>query len=43
MNEGETLDRIKGYGIPVYMGHRAENIDGAELVVYSAAIKEDNP
>ena len=43
MNEGDTLDRIKSYGIPVYMGHRAENIDGAELVVYSAAIKETNP
>ncbi len=42
-NEGETLDRIKSYGIPVYMGHKAENIKGAELVVYSAAIKEDNP
>lgn len=43
MNEGETLDRIKGYGIPVFMGHAAENIKGAELVVYSAAIKETNP
>lgn len=43
MNEGETLDRIKSYGIPVYMGHKAENIDGAELVVYSAAIKDNNP
>lgn len=43
MNEGETLDKIKGYGIPVYMGHRAENIKDAELVVYSAAVKEDNP
>ena len=43
MNEGDTLDRIKGYGIPVFMGHKAENIKGAELVVYSAAIKEDNP
>ena len=43
MNEGETLDRIKSYGIPVYMGHAAENIKGAELVVYSAAIKETNP
>ena len=30
MNEGETLDRIKGYGIPVFMGHAAENIKGAE-------------
>ena len=43
MNEGETLDKIKGYGIPVFMGHKAENIEGAELVVYSAAVKEDNP
>ncbi len=43
MNEGETLDRIKSYGIPVFMGHDAKNIDGAELVVYSAAIKENNP
>ena len=43
MNEGETLDRIKSYGMPVYMGRAAENIKGAELVVYSAAIKETNP
>ena len=43
MNEGETLDRIKSYGIPVYMGHNEENIKGAELVVYSAAVKENNP
>ena len=43
MNEGETLDRIKSYGIPVYMGHAEENIKGAELVVYSAAVKETNP
>lgn len=43
MNEGETLERIKSYGIPVYMGHREENIKGAELVVYSAAVKESNP
>lgn len=43
MNEGETLDRIKSYGIPVFMGHKAENIKDAQLVVYSAAIKGDNP
>ena len=43
ISEGDTLDRIKGYGIKVYMGHRAENIDGAELVVYTSAVKADNP
>lgn len=42
-NESDTLTRIKSYGIPVYMGHRAENIEGAELLVYTAAVKEDNP
>ena len=42
-NEGDTLNRIKNLGIKVYMGHFAENVKGAELVVYSAAISEDNP
>ncbi len=42
-NEGDTLDRIKALGIPVHMGHRLENIEGAELVVYTAAVKQDNP
>ena len=42
-NESDTLERIKGYGIKVYMGHRAENIEGAELIVYTAAVKKDNP
>ena len=41
--ESDTLARIRGYGIPVFMGQRAENVRGAELVVYSAAIKKDNP
>ena len=27
----------------VHIGHRAENVHGADLVVYSAAISEDNP
>lgn len=42
-NESETLDRIKSYGIPVHMGHRPENIEGAQLIVYTAAVKKDNP
>ena len=43
-NESDTLDRIKGYGIKVYMGHREENIgDDTQLVVHTAAVKDDNP
>ncbi len=43
MNESDTLERIRGYGIPVAMGHRAENIGDAEAVIYTAACKQDNP
>lgn len=39
----DTLQRIRSYGIPVSMEHRAENIGDAELVVYTAAVKQDNP
>ncbi len=43
VNEGDTVDRIRSYGIPVAMGHRAENIGDAEAVVYTAAVHMDNP
>lgn len=43
VNETDTLARIRSYGIPVYMGHRAENIGDAQAVVYTAAIMKDNP
>ena len=42
-NESDTLARIRSMGIPVVMGHFPENVDGSELVVYSAAIMKDNP
>ena len=42
-SDGDTLRRIKGYGIPVFMGHDKSNVNGAELVVYTAAVKQDNP
>ena len=42
-NESDPLKRVRALGAKVYMGHNAENIKGAELVVYSAAISEENP
>lgn len=43
VNESDTLDRIRSYGIPVVMGHKPENVEGVDLVVYTAAVKKDNP
>ncbi len=42
-NESDTLSRIKSLGIPVVMGQKAENINGAEMIVYTAALLKDNP
>ncbi|MCA1359054.1 UDP-N-acetylmuramate--L-alanine ligase [Bradyrhizobium sp. IC3069] len=38
-----NLDRLRKKGAKVSVGHKAENIDGAEVVVVSSAIKRDNP
>ena len=42
-NETETLDAVRRMGIEVFIGQRAENIKGADLIVYTAAIMDDNP
>lgn len=42
-NETETLDAVRKMGIKVYLGQKAENIEGAQLIIYTAAIMEDNP
>ena len=36
-------ERLAQLGIPVTIGQAAHNVDGADLVIYSAAIKPDNP
>ncbi len=41
-NPGDTIDQERAMGIPVTIGHHAENIGSADAVVYSAAIMSDN-
>ncbi len=38
----DTLKRIMDSDIKIYLDHDAKNVENADLVVYSAAIKEDN-
>lgn len=42
-NETETLELVRKMGIPVFLGQREENIENADLIVYTAAIMNDNP
>ena len=39
----QFTDRLEELGIPVSIPQRGEQAAGAELVIYSAAIKPDNP
>ena len=36
-------EHLQAQGIPVAIGHSPENVQGADLVVYTAAIPQDNP
>lgn len=42
-NETETTKIERKMGIPVTLGQAAKNIEGADLIVYTAAIMSDNP
>lgn len=37
------IDKLRSEGARIFIGHAAGNISGAEAVVYSSVIKEDNP
>ena len=43
VNDSDPLKRVKALGVQVFMGHYAENVHGADLIVYSAAINQQNP
>jgi UDP-N-acetylmuramate--alanine ligase len=43
VSDSANVKRLRDKGIKVAIGHRAENIDGADVVVVSSAIKRDNP
>ena len=42
-SESGNVTRLRDKGIKVSVGHKAENVDGADVVVVSTAIKRDNP
>jgi UDP-N-acetylmuramate--alanine ligase len=42
-SEGANVTRLREKGIKVTVGHAAENVAGADVLVVSTAIKRDNP
>ena len=43
MNASVSTDELIEQGIPVAIGHRAENIEGADCIIRTAAAHNDNP
>ena len=43
MKESEITDKLIEKGAVIYLGHRAKNIAGADLIVFSSAVSQDNP
>lgn len=42
-DRSHKTDALNEKGIPVAIGHQAENVHGADFIVYSAAIAPENP
>ncbi len=43
MNNGVYTERLRALGVDVRIGHCAENVTGADAVIRTSAIKDDNP
>lgn len=42
-NPGDTIDQEREMGMRVTLSQKAENIQGADMIIYTAAILPDNP
>ncbi|WP_051524395.1 UDP-N-acetylmuramate--L-alanine ligase [Sulfurihydrogenibium subterraneum] len=43
LKESYTTQRLRELGAKVYIGHSEENVKDVDVVVYSSAVKSDNP
>jgi UDP-N-acetylmuramate--alanine ligase len=43
LHRSELTDRLASLGIGISIGHRADNLDDADVVVVSSAVRTDNP
>jgi len=42
LNQSTNVDRLQKLNIEISIGHKAENINGSDIIVYSDAIPKDN-
>lgn len=42
LKENSTIERLVTLGVEVFIGHKVENVQGADVVVYSSAVSRTN-
>ena len=42
-NPSQNIERLERLGIKAFIGHDPKNVENADVVVYSSAIKQNNP
>ncbi|MEO5376385.1 MAG: UDP-N-acetylmuramate--L-alanine ligase [Magnetococcus sp. DMHC-6] len=43
ISNSHTIQRLQRMGAEIHLGHEAHHVEGANAVVYSSAVKNDNP
>ncbi len=43
IKDSRAVEELRNLGITVHIGHRAENVKGADFVIRTAAARDDNP
>lgn len=43
MNDSKILNKLRKHGAEIFIGHDKDNIQKPDLIVYTAAVKENNP
>ena len=43
MQDSAAVEHLRALGIPVTVGHQAESVEGADFLIRTAAVHDDNP
>ncbi len=43
ISENSNVKRLRSLGMKIFIGHNAENVKDADVVVYTSAVSDDNP
>ena len=43
LSQSANVIKLEGKGVKVYIGHKKENVEKAQLIIYSSAIESTNP